>query len=183
MKLDKFDSDQIEYNVKEPTYLETRSTTVTTNSKKLAIGKSCTTKVCTLMISNTWLAIPRVKSYDVMGANFYGTTLANQDVVTIFKSDSGNSYCTESEYVRASNGIGCSHKLDENSENFYSYQTFEVYTEGLVYASYQHSGKTISLANSKDYIFHINGYGNVFLFNNQKAKDAYDAMSGVDINT
>ena len=171
----------VETSVKEPDYIGSRSTYLETQAKKLAISRSCAGTSCTVTITNTWKYIPKVKSYDVIGAMLIGTTFVGgtSDADTVFKFDSGNSYCTSSEYVKTSNGVGCSHKLETGSETYYSYQVFDVHTGGNVYASYQHAGKSVSLSTSKNYQFHINGYGNVFLFNTTAGKDAYDAMGGV----
>ena len=49
-----------------------------------------------------------------------------------------------------------------------------------VFGSYQHATKAITLNESRNYNFHINGYGNVFQFGSV-GLDAYDGMAGVDI--
>lgn len=171
----------VELKTEEPTYIGSRSTYLETQAKKLVIGKSCNTDSCVITISNTWKYEPRVKSYDVIGAMLVGTTFKGSSS-TIFKFDSTNYVCNN--YVDASNGTGCSYKLATNvNDQLYAYQTFVVYKGGNVYASYQHAGKSVSLSTSKNYRFHINGYGNVFLFNTNAGKDAYDAMGGVYIKT
>ena len=66
--------------------------------------------------------------------------------------------------------------------DIYTYMSLDVNdTGGLVYGSYQHAGSSVTLSQSKNYSFSINGYGNVFLFNTTKAKDAYDGMDGVSM--
>ena len=171
---------EVETVVKEPDYIESRSTYLETQAKKLAISKACDTSECVVSITNTWKYVPRVKSYDVIGAMLVGTTFRNTGFQTIFKFDSTNHVCNN--YVSTDKGVGCSYKLDANAtESFYTYQSFVVNLGGNVYASYQHAGKSVSLKTSKNYQFHINGYGNVFLFNTTTAKDAYDAMGGVHI--
>lgn len=170
----------VELSVKEPDYIGSRSTYLETNAKKLAIGKSCSTKSCTVTITNSWKYEPKVKSYDVIGAMLVGTTFVGgtSDAETTFKLGSTNHVCNN--YVKTSNGVGCSYKIASGSgESIYTYQVFTVYTGGNVYGSYQHAGKSVSLSTSKNYRFHINGYGNVFLFNTTAGKDAYDAMGGV----
>lgn len=167
----------VELSVKEPDYIGSRSTYLETNAKKLVIGKSCSNGDCAVTISNTWKYIPKVKSYDVIGAMLVGTSF-NSNVSTVFKFDSNSYMCNN--YVKTSNGVGCSYKLAANATQlFYAYQAFDVLTGGNVYGSYQHAGKSVSLSTSKNYRFHINGYGNVFLFNTTAGKDAYDAMGGV----
>ena len=173
---------EVEISVKEPDYIQARdSSFVETQAKRLTIGKSCTGNMCTIIMTNTWKYEPKVKSYDVIGAMFSNTSLYNDGIATAWKIDGTNYRCTE--YVTASNGIGCSYKLNSSaSEEIYTYMTFDVYTGGLVYGSYQHAGSTVTLSQSKNYRFDINGYGNVFIFNTSRAKNAYDGMGGVSIS-
>lgn len=132
------------------------------------------------MMNNTWKYVPKVKSYDVIGAMFSNTSLYDNSNFTIFKFDGTNHTCNN--YVINSEGIGCSYKLDSNAtEEFYTYMTFTVHTSGLVYGSYQHATSSVTLSQSKNYSFNINGYGNVFLFNTTKARSSYDGMGGVSI--
>lgn len=164
----------------EEDLIQPASTWHETASKRLAIGKSCSGGVCQINIGNTWLKVPKVSSYDIIGAMLVGTTFASQTFITYFTNDSGTEYCTSDEIVSAVNGYGCSHKIGV-SDTHYSFQTFSVYTGGTVFASYQHASKTISLANSKKYTFSLNGHGNVFLFSKASIRDTYDGMSGVSI--
>ena len=172
-------TNDIEYKIYEPSYIDSRSTTIETNSKKLAISKSCTGTVCSMTLTNVWKGVPKVKSYDVLGARIGGTTFSADSFVTVFKFDSGTKVCTE--YVKASNGFGCSYKLETGSTTYYSAASFDVNTSGLVTGSYQHASKSVTLSVSKNYTFSVNGEGNVFLFNTTKGQDAYDGMSGVSI--
>lgn len=175
-------NNNVEVTVKEPDYIQSRNSYfVETQAKKLVIGKSCSGSVCTMSMSNTWKYEPKVKSYDVIGAMFSNTSLYGDGYATVWKIDGTNYRCTE--YVLASDGIGCSYKLNSSaSKEIYTYMTFDVYTAGLVYGSYQHAGSTVTLSQSKNYRFDINGYGNVFIFNTTKARNAYDGMGGVSIS-
>ena len=157
---------EVEITVKEPDYIQSRTPSYAeTQAKKLVIGKSCDSKACVITMTNTWKYVPKVKSYDVIGAMFSNTSLLDDGYVTVFKFDGTNHY-----------------KLDSNAtEEFYTYMTFDVYTSGLVYGSYQHATSTVTLSQSKNYSFDINGYGNVFLFNTTKARNSYDGMDGVSI--
>ncbi len=172
---------EVEVTVKEPDYIQSRTSSyVETQAKRLAIGKSCDSNACTIMMNNTWKYVPKVKSYDVIGAMFSNTSLYDNSNFTIFKFDGTNHTCNN--YVINSEGIGCSYKLDSNAtEEFYTYMTFTVHTSGLVYGSYQHATSSVTLSQSKNYSFNINGYGNVFLFNTTKARNSYDGMGGVSI--
>ena len=172
---------QVELTIKEPDYIQSRTSSfVETQGKKLVIGKSCYGNGCAIIMTNTWKYVPKVKSYDVIGAMFSNTSLSSDGYVTTFKFDGVNHTCNN--YVKKSDGIGCSYKLDSKAtQEFYTYMNFDVYPNGLVYGSYQHATSSVTLSQSKNYTFHINGYGNVFLFNTTKAKDSYDGMDGVSI--
>ena len=49
-----------------------------------------------------------------------------------------------------------------------------------MFGSYQHATSAITLNESRNYNFHINGYGNVFQFGTT-GLEVYDGMAGVDI--
>ena len=49
-----------------------------------------------------------------------------------------------------------------------------------MFGSYQHATSAITLNESRNYNFHINGYGSVFQFGTV-GLDVYDGMTGVDI--
>ena len=173
---------EVEITIKEPDYIQSRTSSyVETQAKRLAISKSCTNSICTVIMTNTWKYEPKVKSYDVMGAKFSNTSRYDDGYAAIWKVNGTNHVC--SEYVTNANGIGCSYKLPSDSTaDIYTYMTFEVYeTGGLVYGSYQHATSSVTLSQSKNYTFSLGGYGNVFLFNTTKAKDSYDGMGGVSM--
>ncbi len=172
----------VELTIKEPDYIQSRTSSyVETQAKRLVIAKSCNGNVCNVTLANTWKYVPKVKSYDVIGAKFSNTSRSSDSQVTLFKMDGTNYKCTE--YVLKTEGIGCSYKLKSDaSEEFYTYMNFDVYnTGGLVYGSYQHATSSVTLSQSKNYTFSLGGYGNVFLFNTTKAKDSYDGMGGVSM--
>lgn len=172
----------VEIIIQEPDYIQSRTSSyVETQAKRLVISKTCHNNVCAVNLTNTWKYVPKVKSYDVIGVMFSNTSLYGNGYGTIFKINGTNHTCTE--YVKNSDGLGCSYKLPSNaSEEIYTYMSLDVNdTGGLVYGSYQHAGSSVTLSQSKNYSFSINGYGNVFLFNTTKAKDAYDGMGGVSM--
>ncbi len=174
----------VEIIVEEPKtdYIQSRTSSyVETQAKRLAISKTCHNGVCVVSLTNTWKYEPRVKSYDVIGVMFSNTSQYGNGYGTIFKVNGSNHTCTE--YVKNSDGLGCSYKLPSNATaDIYAYMSLDVNdTGGLVYGSYQHATSSVTLSQSKNYSFHINGYGNVFLFNTAKAKDAYDGMDGVSM--
>lgn len=148
----------------------------TTSYKSLSITSSCDSTNCLIILSLDWLANPAVRSYDVMGALFHNVTRQSTPVTTYADSISSN---TTGTYKYASDGFGASFKLGTGSSIFVT-QQFYVSRGGTVFGSYQHATSAITLNESRNYNFHINGYGNVFQFGTT-GLDVYDGMAGVDI--
>ncbi len=148
-----------------------------TASKRIAIIKSCST-YCTIVTTATWLVVPKVRSYDVIGARFMNTNLANDSITTRVRSSSSTTHFDEVK--RYSTGFGVSVKLPTNENGIIVDQKFYVNSGGIVFASYQHAAKNISLATSKLYTLGASGYGNVFIFYGD-ATDVFDQMNGVSI--
>ena len=148
----------------------------TTSYKQLSITSSCNSSNCLIMIDLDWLANPTVRSYDVMGALFHNVTRQSTPVTTYVDSISGNNTGT---YKYGSDGFGASFKLGTGS-NIFVTQQFYVSRGGTVFGSYQHATKAITLNESRNYNFHISGFGSVFQFGSVGV-DTYDGMAGVDI--
>ena len=148
----------------------------TTSYKSLSITKSCGSDNCLIIISLDWLANPAVRSYDVIGALFHNVTRLSTPVTYYGDSISSN---TTGTYKYASDGVGASLKLGTGN-NIYVTQQFYVSRGGTVFGSYQHATKSITLNESRNYNFHINGFGSVFQFGTT-GLDVYDGMAGVDI--
>ena len=153
-------------------------TSHSTNNKKISIIKSCSTSMCTIITTLTWLTNPTIRSYDVIGTRFNGTSLANNSITTRVQSSSGVEYFDNIKQY--SNGFGVSVRLPQNATNIIVDQKFYVETKGIVFASYQHATKNISLSTSKLYLLDYSGYGNVFIFYGD-AVGVYDQMAGVNI--
>ena len=162
----------------EPTEILPYGTNVTSNSKRIAIAKSCYTNYCVITTTTTFLTDPSIRSYDVVGARFSGTSLYNQNTTTQVRSSVGTT--TYSNYQYLNNGFGNSVKLPDNGNNIIVQQKYYVKPTGTVYASYQHATKSVSLAISKMYFISMTGYGGVFTFTGS-AVNSYDATTGVDI--
>lgn len=150
-----------------------------TSSKKISIAKSCTSNICDIYINAQWLTNPSVRSYDVIGARYDGTSLSDSAITTKVSSTVGTQYFSNTK--KYSNGHGTSVKLPTNAKNIIIEQKFSVKSNGHVYASYQHAIKNISLETSLSYVIDINGYGDVFSFYGS-AINVYDQMNGVDIS-
>lgn len=149
-----------------------------TASKKISIIKSCSNSQCTMVTTTTWLKNPTIRSYDVIGARFNGTSLSKSSITTRVQSSDGVEYFDNLKQY--SSGFGVSVKLPSNATNIIVDQKFYVKTGGTVFASYQHATKKISLATSKLYTLGANGYGNVFCFYGD-ALGVFDQMAGVNI--
>ena len=154
----------------------TRGSYHTTSYKQLAITSSCDSTNCLIVIGLNWLANPSVRSYDVIGALFHNVTRQSTPVTTYVDSLSYNNTGT---YKYASDGVGASLKLGTGS-NILVTQQFYVSRGGTVFGSYQHATSPITLNESRNYNFHISGFGSVFQFGTAGV-EAYDGMTGVDI--
>lgn len=155
------------------TELQTRATSVESNSKTLKIVKSCSSD-CLISVTLTWKGNPTIKSYDVMGAYLENTQLTNSPKTVIGQK----SYTDIKQF---NNGFGVSILLPKYDSAPVINQTFRVSKGGTVYASYQHAIKNISLDDSKNYTLSKAGYGGVFKFNGT-ATSTYDRMNGVSIS-
>lgn len=153
-------------------------TSHTTSSKKLVIAKSCNSFKCTILTSLKWLTNPTIRSYDVIGARFDGTSLYNNTISTKVSSSSGTSYYSYNQFL--SNGFGTSVKLPSGSTNIIVEQSYSVNLGGSIYESYQHATSNVSLSTSKKFVISSFGLGGVFEFYGS-ALDVYDGMAGVNI--
>ncbi len=147
-----------------------------TGSKILTIKESCASD-CTITMTATWKAMPRVRSYDIIGTRLKNVSLLNTSTTKVIKD---STYTSSADTVYKDNGFGVSVKLPTGGNSLIITQYFKVSKGGTVYGSYQHATRTISLANSKNYTISPNGLGGVFQFNNGY-NSYYDSMAGVDI--
>ncbi len=151
---------------------------VSTNAKSLGISGGCDTNYCTVTVLAKWLGNPTVRSWDVMGAFFYGTSLYNKNIVTSITSSNGTTYPSNLKFL--SNGFGDSFKLPSGTSIIIE-QRYYAKPGGTVFASYQHAMSTSTLAKSQSYTIGVTGYGGVFIFNGS-AVGVYDGMVGVDMD-
>ena len=156
----------------------TKGPSYETNSKKISIARSCDTTKCTVITNLTWLTNPTIRSYDVIGARFNGTSLYTNNITTKVSSSSGTTYFSNNRYL--SNGFGTSVKLPTGATNIIVNQKFYTNIGGNIYASYQHATSNISLPDSYYYTISPGGLGGVFNFYGN-ASGIYDGMGGVNI--
>ena len=143
--------------------------------RTLKISKSCLTN-CLISVTLKWTKSPTIRSYDVMGAYLYNTSLESE-TSTMVASDTTSKLVDDTRVEK--NGIGASFLLP-SGPNVRIIQTYEVSKGGHIYASYQHAMRESTLAKSKDYTFSRTGYGSVFVFSSI-SRPIYDGMNGVDI--
>ena len=158
------------------TPVDTRATYIEDRAARLEIAYACDSD-CFVSVNYTWKGNPTVRSYDVMGAYLYNTSLTNEPSTSIL-SNQGRQFYTNYRYFN--NGFGISMQLPQYASDLIVNQNFRVEEQGTVYASYQHAMRNISLANSENYTLSRVGYGNVFNFAGVAA-NTYDRMNGVEI--
>ena len=156
---------------------EIQGTVHETTAKKLVLSKSCGSSYCDITVSLTWKGQPNVKSWDVIGALLYGNVSLMGSPYTYLNYSGGN--ITYSNPYFVGGGFGTSVKMQTSTTNMRVYQSYDVYGEGTVFASYQHATSTISETNSKKYTVGYGGYGGVFHFYGA-ASGVYDHMGGVN---
>lgn len=152
------------------------STAYTTSYKSLKISKVCSTN-CIVVVTLSWLIMPTVRSYDILGFYLNNVTVLAINNLTVATNNGKESY---SYTKKATNGIGTSFKLPSDATSLKMSQTITVENKGTINASYQHATKSISYANSKKYSFSQSGVGGVFSFESG-IKDYYDRMNGVKL--
>lgn len=153
------------------------ATSISQYGKNLKIAKSCDS-YCVIIVKCQWLVVPNIKSYDLIGARLYNTTLINSAITTKINYGSSNEY--SSDISRFTNGFGVSVKLPSTSSGITVEQKYYVKKSGIAFASYQHATKNVSLETSKLYTIG-NGYGSVFVFSGN-AIGKYDKMTGVSVS-
>ena len=154
----------------------TRATYIEDRAARLEISYACDSS-CFVSVTYTWKGNPTVRSYDVMGAYLYNTSLIGSPTTYLSSTQGGQVF---TNYRMFSNGFGISIQLPQYASDLRINQNFRVEEQGTVYASYQHAMRNISLANSQNYTLSRVGYGNVFNFSGVAA-NTYDRMNGVEI--
>lgn len=173
------DNSMVEISFSEENLILPTNVIITTTDQKLAISKSCQSSYCIVTLISTWLNNPTIRSYDVMGFRFNGTSLYNNNVTTRLSSSNGIE--TISNYRFLDNGFGNSIKLPNSGNNFLIEQRAYVKTGGTVYGTYQHATKNVTLNISKNYYISMTGYGSVFTFTGN-AINVYNGLTGVHIS-
>lgn len=147
-----------------------------TPAKSIQISNVCTSILCKISVTATWLGDPTVKSYDDIGMCLAGVTRVGS-VPTIAYSDTNDNVAAATKYQ--SNGFGATVLLPQGND-IVILQSLDYLGHGTVYASYQHAMSTSSLTLAQQFNIDPVGYGEVFGFYGG-AEDIYDAMNGVNL--
>jgi len=172
-KISKKEFEHYQKYFQNPNEIEHMVFPLSTNDKSLNASVIRNGNDAVIFLKLTWLRVPYIKSYDVMGIRYGNVTFKNLSV------DIANpNFATVINTEYRSNGFGTIIQL-KNSNPSTITQVIEVSGSGNVYASYQHSNQNISLLDARSFSISANGLGNVFDFNKNYL---FDNMSGIVIN-
>ena len=150
-----------------------------TTSKKLTLARTCYTDVCIITTAVTWKKVPAVASYDVIGIRFENTSFYDSTNAFTAKM-SGTYYYEPNKVVKTGNGLADIKKITTGLTYMALDTKIRPSNNGIVYTSYQHAVKSVTLSEASNFTFSGNGYGQVFLWP-MAIREKYDQMSGVYI--
>ena len=156
-----------------------------TNMKRINISIAATPSVKTITITNTWLSMPSVRSYDVIGfRNGTGNSIAINSVSAYQQADGQTvTYSMGGSNFKSTNqGCGISMNIVDsvsgslsNSMSVTVINNSSIYT---AYGTYQHAQSNVTLDQKKNYSINANGLGGVLDFASS-VRGNYDGMQGV----
>lgn len=176
---------EAEYNYYKDNKIELMSNVHTTTYKRIEISSDQTT----VSLKVNWLKSPAYKSFDVIalrgeGVEFYDyeiygkqSYIQNNEKGEIFYSKSSNNTKV------FANGVGISMNLVDGASDFELMLEIGFYktsNSAIIYGSYQHSQRNVTLSQSQNYVLSPNGLGGVIDFSSSVEK-YYDGMGGVSI--
>ena len=148
-----------------------------TPSKKLTMAVFDHGDSCTISLTVSWKKSPVVASYDVIGIRVANSMIYDDTNSFDAKMD-GKVTTSYARAVKTELGLADVFKIT-NGISYASLDTRVRKTNnGVVYGSYQHATKAITLTNASNFTFAVTGYGSVFLWPSS-IKGTYDNMSGV----
>lgn len=159
---------------------------ITTEYKQLSISVSGGV----VKIECTWKMTPKVRSFDVIalrGENvlFNSNVIQGKQIYVKEGSTSFVKYNVNSSNTKIfGNGVGISMNLVDDASDYRLSLSIPYSITGnnpIIYGSYQHAVRNVSLNTSQKYLLNAKGYGKVILFDNP-VNSYYDGMSGVSIN-
>lgn len=155
----------------------TRGSFHETTCKKITLSITCDSVYCLSVLTTNWKCTPAVKSYDVTGIRLANTNYY-EDGNYMFISREDGDYDYEDGLMGASNGLGYAFKLPSSGDVDYAMVSATVLPKGVVFGSYQHAVKTITLSQALDFTFSAVGFGGVFLYDTSY-NNTFDQMGGV----
>ena len=148
-----------------------------TQKKKLTMAVFDHGDSCTISLTVSWKKSPVVASYDVIGIRVANSMIYDDTNSFDAKMD-GKVTTSYARAVKTELGLADVFKIT-NGISYASLDTRVRKTNnGVVYGSYQHATKAITLTNASNFTFAGTGYGSVFLWPSS-IKGTYDNMSGV----
>ena len=148
-----------------------------TPSKKLTMAVFDHGDSCTISLTVSWKKSPVVASYDVIGIRVANSMIYDDTNSFDAKMD-GKVTTSYARAVKTELGLADVFKIT-NGISYASLDTRVRKTNnGVVYGSYQHATKAITLTNASNFTFAGTGYGSVVLWPSS-IKGTYDNMSGV----
>lgn len=158
-----------------------------TNMKRISISLLNRGDTKTITVTNKWLSIPSVKSYDVIAYRSGSGADIRINSVSGYQKWDGNtiSYNMGSEnYKGTTNGCGISMNIVDDVRNSLENSMTATVANGsytyTAFGTYQHATSNVTLAQSKNYSINANGLGGVLDFANS-VRGYYDGMQGVSI--
>ena len=154
---------------------------VTEKSRTLKISESCGA-YCLMALTATWNYAPTVRSYDVMGARFSGTSIYQYNNTYVYSSN-GTTTVPTSNRQTFDTGFGITTQLPSSGSNLKVGTSFYVYDNSgaTVYGAYEHAAAGTTLNISKMYYISPYGQGDVLYFTGL-ATYFYDDANGVYIS-
>lgn len=165
---------------------------IKTDYKQLSYTMKASARVLT--VTNKWLTMPAVRSYDIIAVKFNGVVLGVKVEGKQTWSGGYQNYASDGANTKATwDGAGISMNLTDNTTSELI-NTMTVSTDDTtvdwnslrIFITYQHAQSTVTKAQSMSYIFSNTGngvvLGNTILFEDTTIGSKYDNMTGLRWN-
>ena len=190
------EEDALNYDEQEQITPYAWNVTYQTTMKRLymqVVSSSASTKIVT--ITNTWLSLPKVRSFDVIALRPEANSMTinvNSNTISGYQNWDGNvinyngisSNTKKSSSFTGNGGIGISMNIVDNVSSSLETSMTVYFLCGnstfSIAGTYQHATSDVTLAQSQNYSFSLSGYGNVLSFASSVASK-YDDMQGVKL--
>ena len=166
---------------------------IETTYKRLKYVVNASSRMIT--VTNTWLTMPKVRSYDIIAVRFLQRVNITQATGTQTWTNGSQGYATDGTNTKVTNyGAGLSMNLVDdttitNLENKMIVRTDTAIPDWWnlrIYITYQHAQYTLTRAQSMSYQFTNTGsgivLGNTILFEDMSIGSKYDDMTGLQYN-